>query len=258
MTFDLDAFLAELRGWAAREAPAPAVARYGPGPEHIVELRVPDGPGPHPVAFLLHGGFWRARFDRSTMVALAVDLHRSGFATVNVEYRRVGAGGGIPETLEDVEAAAGAVPRLDDRLDRARIVAIGHSAGGHLALWLAGTGEVAAAVSLAGVSDLRAAAEQGLGEGAAVELAGGTPAERPEAYALADPIRRVPAGVPQLLAHGDADNRVPVEQSRRYAEAARAAGDSCELLELAGVGHFELIDPRSEAWTEIAARLPAL
>lgn len=258
MSLDLEGFLAELRTLAAEAGPAPQAARYGSRPEQVLDLRLPKGRGPHPVALLLHGGFWRARYDRSHVGALAVDLARRGFAAVNVEYRRAGAGGGIPETLEDVEAAAEAVGSLDAPLDRSRIVAIGHSAGGHLTLWLAGTGKVAAAVSLAGVCDLAAAAEDGLGEGAAVELAGGLPAERPDAYAVADPMRRLPTGVPQLLAHGDADDRVPVDQSRRYARAARAAGDRCELLELRGVGHFELIDPRGEAWAEVATRLPAL
>jgi dipeptidyl aminopeptidase/acylaminoacyl peptidase len=256
--FDLDRFLDELAAWAADSAPPPITVRYGPHPAHEADLRLPEREGPHPVALLLHGGFWRARFDRSTLAALSVDLARRAFATVNVEYRRVGADGGIPTTLEDVEAAVDALARLDAPLDRSRVVAIGHSAGGHLALWLAGTGKVASAVSLAGVSDLAAAAEERLGEGAAVELAGGLPHERPEAYALADPIRRLPTGVPQLLAHGDRDDRVPVEQSRRYARAALAAGDRCELLELPGVGHFEPIDPRGSVWPRIAERLPVL
>ena len=258
MPFDLDRFLDELAAWAAASAPAPATIRYGLHPAHEIDLRLPEHDGPHPVALLVHGGFWRARFDRSTTAALAVDLAGRGFATVNVEYRRVGADGGIPATLEDVEAAVDALALVDAPLDRRRVVAIGHSAGGHLALWLAGTGKVAAAVSLAGVCDLAAAAEDGLGEGAAVELAGGLPDERLEAYALADPLRRLPTGVPQLLAHGDLDDRVPVEQSRRYARAAVAAGDRCELLELPGVGHFEPIDPRGAAWPRIAERLPGL
>ena len=258
MPFDLDRFLEELGAWAAASAPDPAVVRYGPHPAQEAEVRLPERDGAHPVALLVHGGFWRARFDCSTLAALAVDLARRGFATVNVEYRRVGLDGGVPETLEDVAAAVDALARWDARLDPSRVVAIGHSAGGHLALWLAGTGKVAAAVSLAGVCDLAAAAEDGLGEGAAVEFAGGLPPERPDAYALADPMRRLPTGVPQLLAHGDADDRVPIEQSRRYARAARAAGDRCELLEFAGVGHFEPIDPRGEAWPAVAERLPWL
>lgn len=258
MPFDLDRFLEELAAWAADSGPAPETAHYGPHPEQVADLRLPAGEGPHPVALLLHGGFWRARYDRSTLAALAVDLTHRGFAAANVEYRRVGAGGGIPETLEDVESAVEALALFDAPLDRSRIVAIGHSAGGHLALWLAGTGRVAAAVSLAGVCDLTAAARDGLGDGAAVALAGGTPGERPEAYALADPSLRLPTGTPQVLVHGAADDTVPVEQSRRYARAARAAGDRCELLELAEVGHFELIDPCGGIWPGIAKRLPEL
>lgn len=257
MPFDLETFLADLDAWAAA-GPAPETLQYGPGPEQVVDLLLPAGEGPHPVALLVHGGFWRARFDRSTMAALAVDLTRRGVAAANVEYRRVGNGGGIPETLEDVEAAADAVARFGAPLDPARVVAVGHSAGGHLALWLAGTGTVRAAVSLAGVCDLAGAAGEGLGDGAAVELAGGLPAERPEAYTLADPLGRLPTGVPQLLVHGDADDCVPVEQSRRYARAAAAAGDRCELLELPDVGHFELIDPRDAAWRRIAKRVAGL
>jgi len=256
--FDLDRFLDELAAWAAASAPPPVTVRYGPHPAHEADVRLPERQGPHPVALLVHGGFWRARYDRSTLAALAVDLARRGFATVNLEYRRVGADGGIPETLDDVESAVDALASVDAPLDRTRIMAIGHSAGGHLALWLAGTGKVAAAVALAGISDLASAAEERLGEGAAVELAGGLPHGRPEAYTLADPIRRLPTGVPQLLAHGDLDDRVPVEQSRRYARAALAAGDRCELLELPGVGHFAPIDPRGAVWPRIAERLPVL
>jgi dipeptidyl aminopeptidase/acylaminoacyl peptidase len=258
MPFDLDRFLEELQAWAAAEAPPPDTISYGAHPEQLAEVRVPAGKGPHPVVLLVHGGFWRARFDRSTLAALAVDLAGRGFATVNVEYRRIGAGGGIPETLEDVQAAAEALPRLAPRVDRNRVVALGHSAGGHLALWLARTGTVRAVASLAGVCDLAAAAEEGLGDGAAVELTGGLPAERRAAYALADPLQRLPTGIPTLLVHGDADDRVPVEQSRRYARAAASAGDVCELLELPGVGHFEVLDPRRPAWADVAQRLPAL
>jgi acetyl esterase/lipase len=258
VAFDLDRHLKELSGWALRAAPPPVTIRYGPHPAHQADLRLPDAGAVHPVALLLHGGFWRERYDRSSLGALSVGLSRRGFATLNVEYRRVGAGGGVPETLEDVQAAVDAVARVEAPIDRSRIVAVGHSAGGHLALWLAGTGKVTAAVSLAGVCDLAAAAREGIGDGAAVAFTGGTPEERPDAYALADPMRRLPTGVPQLLAHGDADDTVPIEQARSYARAARAAGDTCELLELRGAGHFELIDPRASAWPRIAERVSAL
>jgi dipeptidyl aminopeptidase/acylaminoacyl peptidase len=133
-----------------------------------------------------------------------------------------------------------------------RVVAIGHSAGGQLALWLAGTGLVTAAVSLAGVCDLGEGGRLAIGEGAVAEFVADAD------LALADPMQRLPTGVPQLLVHGDLDDRVPVELSRRYADAARAAGDRCELLELPGVGHFEPIDPRSQAWSQVVAALDRL
>jgi dipeptidyl aminopeptidase/acylaminoacyl peptidase len=117
---------------------------------------------------------------------------------------------------------------------------------------------VAGVVSLAGVCDLVTAARERIGESAAIELMGGTPDERPEAYAAADPLQQLPTGAEVLVVHGDADERVPIEQSRTYAHAARAAGDSCEFLELPGVDHFDLIDPRTETWTTIAGRLDSL
>jgi acetyl esterase/lipase len=247
--FDLDVFLAGLQGWVERAAWPVETVRYGDHPEQELDVRSPDGGASRRLAVVVHGGFWRARFTRATTEAIALDLARRGWTSCNVEYRRVGAGGGIPETLEDVAAA---IERAKTLFRPERLVVLGHSAGGHLALWAAGEGAVDAAIALAGVSDLASAARAGLGEGAAVELAGGTPEERPEAYALADPMRRLPPRVPTLLVHGDADDRVPVEQSRRY---AAAAGERCELLELPGAGHFEPIDPRGGAWEAVAARL---
>jgi dipeptidyl aminopeptidase/acylaminoacyl peptidase len=147
---------------------------------------------------------------------------------------------------------------LNAALELKRILVIGHSAGGQLGLCVADEPSVAAVVSLAGVCDLRSAAAQQLGEGAALEFMGATPAERPDAYALADPLGLLPSGVDVLLVHGDTDARVPVSQSRGYAQAARAAGDRCELLELVGVDHFGPIDPRTPAWAQVAERLPAL
>jgi dipeptidyl aminopeptidase/acylaminoacyl peptidase len=187
------------------------------------------------------------------MAALAVDLAGRGWTTWNVEYRRVGAGGGVPQTIDDVRAALDAAPP-----DFERVVLIGHSAGGQLALCVAGVARVVAVVSLAGVCDLEAGARQRLGDGAVIEFLGGTPAQRPVEYAIANPMARLPAGAEVLLVHGDADDRVPVQQSRDYLQAARAAGGRCELLEFPGVDHFALIDPRSQAWTMVAERLEAL
>jgi acetyl esterase/lipase len=257
---DPKALLAELTEWTAAAGSGPPQALvYGEDPEQVADLLLPghQGDGPHPVAVLLHGGFWRAAFTRSLMAAVAVDLAARGWATWNVEYRRAGNRGGIPQTLDDVRAAIDALPRLDAQLDLhgRGPIAIGHSAGGQLALCAASGSVVTRIISLAGVCDLRAAAREAIGEDATVQFMEGGPAERAAAYALADPLDRLPTGLDVLLVHGDADQRVPVDYSRRYAAAARAAGDRCELLELPGVDHFDVIDPRTAAWAAVAARL---
>ncbi len=252
-------FLAELSAWAASSGRTPRTHRYGAGSENEADLLLPDGgAGPHPVAMLVHGGFWRARFTRTLMSALAVDLAERGWATWNVEYRRVGTGGGVPETLHDVRAAVEGLMRIEAPVAARRLLVIGHSAGGQLGLCVAGMPHVAAVLSLAGVCDLGAAARERIGEGAALEFMRGSPEEQPDAYAIADPLRLLPTRTESLLVHGDADERVPIEQSRAYARAARAAGDRCELLELAGVDHFAVIDPRTQAWATVAEHLDGL
>ncbi len=257
---DVQALIAELSDWAAAQGRPPQTHRYGSDPEHVADLLMPaaDRRRSDRVAVLLHGGFWRARFTRATMAALAVDLADRGWATWNVEYRRVGSGGGVPETVDDVRAAIDALTNLDAALDRSQVVVIGHSAGGQLALCTAGMPGVAGVVSLAGVCDLGSGARERIGDSAVLEFLGGTPRERSEAYAIADPTRLLPTGVKVLLVHGDADDRVPVQQSRGYAQAARAVGDRCELLELPGVDHFAVIDPRTQVWAGIAEHLDAL
>ena len=185
-------FLQELAEWAEERDPGFETHAYGRDPEQVADVRRVG----ERVAVLVHGGFWRSGFTRANTRALAVDLALRGWTTWNIEYRRVGNGGGVPQTLEDIEGA------LD--LVAARPVVIGHSAGGHLALWAAGTGKVGGAVSLAGVTDLVAAARDGLGRNAAVEFAGLEPP------ALADPMRRLPLRVLTLLVHGDRDDLVPV------------------------------------------------
>jgi acetyl esterase/lipase len=229
---------------------------YGDLPDQVADLRLPEGSGTHPVAVVLHGGFWRARWTRDIMSALAVALTGAGWATWNVEYRRVGAGGGVPQTLDDVLAACDMVGRVEAPLDRQRTIALGHSAGGHLALWLASQRQLFLTVSLAGVTCLAEAARLGIGSNAVRDFCGGLPSEVPEAYALADPFDRLPLGVPQLIVHGDRDDNVPVELAGRWADRSRERGDDCELAVLRGVDHFALIDPSSDAWSEISRRLP--
>ena len=256
---NLQALLRELADLVAAAGVQPRTHAYGSDREQVADLLVPSTEGPHPVAVLLHGGFWRARFDRSTMAALAVDLADRGWASWNVEYRRVGNGGGVPETLDDVRTAIARLDGLDVSLQGGRVVIVGHSAGGQLGLCVADEPSVAAVVSLAGICDLESAFAEAIGESATMAFMGAGPEERPDAYRLADPMARIPAGAQVLLVHGDADQRVPVEQSRRYARAAAEAEDGrCELLEFAGVDHFALIDPRSSTWAAIAARLETM
>ena len=208
------------------------IVRYGGHESQFCEV---TGEG-EPTVVLLHGGFWRARYGLDLMRPMAADFAARGWAVANVEYRRVGDGGGFPATLEDVAAACRALI--------GPLVAVGHSAGGHLALWLAGEGLVAAAVSLCGVCCLEEGARDRLGRGAVEDFMGGS-----TDWARADPRRRLPTGVPTVLIHGTRDRTVPVRQSRRYAEAA---GDECTLAEYPG-GHFEVIEPGSIAWPSIVS-----
>jgi acetyl esterase/lipase len=212
------------------------------------------------VAVVIHGGFWRDAYDRSLMDALCEDLASAGWAAWNLEYRRLGGGGGWPETFDDVAAGVDHLDQLVD--DLSVVVTIGHSAGGHLALWAATRREpkvrVTHAVAQAGVVDLVEAARLGLSGGVAEELLGGSPAEVPERYELASPAAQLPLGVPQLLVHGGRDEIVPAAMSRAYANSAAAAGDRIELIVHEELGHFEHLDPRSDAWQSVRAWLSGL
>ncbi len=236
--------------------------RYGAHPDQVANLQLPAGDGgPWACVVLLHGGFWRDRWDRTLMTPLARDLAGRGLAAWNVEYRRVGQdGGGWPGTLDDIGAALDALADQEG-VDASRVAAVGHSAGGHLALWLASRRDapvrLRAAVALAGVCDLVSAAHARLGDGAVQAFLGGEPAAAPERYAAASPAALLPLGVPQLLVHGDADEIVPPSQSRSYADAALAAGDAVELVVLEGADHFDVVDPGHAAWGLTAERLVA-
>jgi acetyl esterase/lipase len=250
----LPAFFGELTAWAEGQAVPAEIVRYGGEPDQELELRLPEGPGPHRVVIVLHGGFWRAGFTRANTAALAVALTQAGWATANVEYRRLGPGAYRP-MLDDVTAAS---RRLRELVDLDDAVAIGHSAGGQLALWLAAWGGARSAVALGGVCDLAAAAKAHIGTGAVVEFLGGPPETAGPAYDEADPARLLPLGVRQLLIHGAADDRVPLELARAYAERACAAGDDCRLLELRDADHFDLIDPRHAVWGRIVGGIDEL
>jgi acetyl esterase/lipase len=172
--------------------------------------------------------------------------------------------GGWPATFEDVAAGIDQLGKLDEPLDLARVVGIGHSAGGQLALWAAArpglpggapgadpSVRLAGAVAQGGVVDLREAARLGLSRHVVERLLGGPPERWPTRYDLASPLERLPLGVPQLLVHGEADEEVPPGLARAYADRAAYAGDPCELVELADCGHNEHLDPGSRAWAVV-------
>jgi acetyl esterase/lipase len=240
---------------------------YGTHPSQFGELTLPAGHGrARGVALVVHGGFWRQAYGLELGRPLAAELAAAGWAAWNLEYRRVGGDGGWPETLSDVaaglDALAGPGQRAaGGRLPLDRVVAIGHSAGGHLSTWLAARPTLPAGapgadpavglrgvVSQAGVLDLVDASAHGVGRGAVEDLLGARPELVPDRYTLASPVARLPIGVPVVCVHGTADVNVPIRQSRRFVAAAASAGDRAELIELPGIDHFAVIDPSHPAW----------
>jgi acetyl esterase/lipase len=188
---------------------------------------------------------------------LCAALTREGIATWNVEYRRVGdKGGGWPGTFEDLRHAFRFISQFAEkyRIDAKRVTVMGHSAGGQLALCLAAhESSVPAVVSLAGVVDLQGAWQLHLSNNAVAEFLGGSPDQVPEHYREADPMQLEIKGAQQWLIHGSADEVVPSDFSRRYAEAKRKAGEKIHWVEIEKAGHFDLIDPRTQAWKRISA-----
>jgi acetyl esterase/lipase len=231
---------------------------YGADPLQFGELSLPDtAAAPYPAAIVIHGGFWRAKYDLDYIRPACAALADAGIATWNIEYRRIGnPGGGWPGTLEDVAAAAGHLATIaaEFQLDPARFISIGHSAGGHLAFWLAAQRkQVRAAISLAGVVDLRRAWELKLSDNVVGEFLGGGPEEVPDRYAFASPIERLPFGVRLRLFHGTADPNVPLEISAGFVRRARDLGDDAELIALPGASHFDVVDPRKKEFAIVKA-----
>ncbi len=247
------------------EAPPPYDQKlaYGSDPLQFGELRLPKGDKfkkPYPVAVVIHGGCWLAEYGLGYMGHLSADLAQAGVATWNLEYRRVGdAGGAWPGTFEDVARGVDHLRVLAKSypLDLQRVIAIGHSAGGHLAL-LAGARQRSKAseplplrgvVALAGITDLRRT-----GTACDVEvskLMHGSAQEQAGAYDLASPLARLPLRVRQVIVQGDSDRIIPVVMATEYVERAKQKGDDARLLLIEKAGHFELVDPQAAAWAQV-------
>ncbi|GEK21128.1 alpha/beta hydrolase family protein [Cellulomonas xylanilytica] len=239
--------------------------RYGTHPDQVVDVTFPPGATTPPLVVLLHGGFWRVAYDRVHLRVVADALTAEGYAVANVEYRRVGGDGGWPATFTDVGDAVDAVQAaLDGRVDLARVAALGHSAGGHLALWAAARDRLPAGapgrsaraplvrgvVALAPAADLAVVDRLGLSGGAVRELLGGSPTTVPDRFAAADPAVLGTPRARTVVVHGLLDDVVPVEVARSYCDRTGA-----DLVEVPGTGHFELVDPTSAAWPVVLASL---
>jgi acetyl esterase/lipase len=264
------AFAAAVRGTGLQHG----AVTSGAHPDQLAELVLPAAERPLPVVIVVHGGFWRATYDRTHTAPQCVALARAGWAVAALEYRRVGAGGGWPETFADIAAGIDALPGLfGPVVDPDRVVLMGHSAGGHLVLWAAGRhrlppgapGHLAdrprlrGVVALGAVADLGWALDHRMGSGAVQALLGAVdPAEAQDRRRLADPVALLPTGVPTVLVHGALDDAVPLGCAQSYAAAARAAGDPCELRVLPDVGHFEFLDPTSTVWPHVRSAAASL
>jgi acetyl esterase/lipase len=241
--------------------PPPADARvsYGSDPNQYLDLRLPKSNSPHPLVINIHGGFWRAKYDLGHAGHLCAALTAKGLATANLEYRRVGnEGGAWPNTFADIRAAYQFLRQnaRTHNFDAQEIVIMGHSAGGQLALCLAAhESTVTRVISLAGVVDLQRAYQLHLSNDAVVEFLRGSPTEVPDHYREADPMQLAMPQARQRLIHGSADDIVPPALSHDYETAKQKRSgkekEDVHLLEIAGAGHFDLIDPRSAAWKQV-------
>ncbi len=236
---------------------------YGPHPLQFGELTLPQSEPPHPVILLIHGGCYRELYDLRPISAPAAAMAEAGFAVWNIEYRRHGNGGAFPQLFHDVAKAADHLRKIASahQLDLDRVHGMGHSAGGHLALWLAGRPgideqsslfvehpiAIKSVIALAPLADIRRAAEQEMCGDALPTIMGGVPDDAPANYRAASPRQLLPLGAPQILIVGDQDQGI-LENVRPYVEAAREAGDELKFILLPDAGHFEVLSVGSHAW----------
>jgi acetyl esterase/lipase len=245
---------------------------YGDDPNQFAELRLPSGAGPHPVVALVHGGCWKAGYATLRDLAPMGDaLKAEGIASWNIEYRRLGQpGSGWPGTYADIgrgiDQLRQAAPRYS--LDLNRLAVVGHSAGGHLAMWaamrqrlspnspvyVASPLPVRGVINLAGTIDMReniAHMEAECHDAVVTTLLGGTPSSVPERYREVSATTMVPLGVQQILVWGEHESFVPLSLARRHVDAATKAGDRARLIVVPAIGHFESASPQSSAWPTI-------
>ncbi len=253
-----------------QQAPPGAVIAYGAEPLQFGELTLPDGPGPHPVLVWIHGGCWLSTYDISHSRALAQAFAGEGLAVWNLEYRRVGnPGGGWPGTFMDIANGADYIRTLAKEfpLDLSRVIVGGHSAGGHLALWLAGRDKISSTaeiyiedpilpngvLAMAPAVDIHALHKRGTCNGVIENLMGGTPGTVPDRYAAAAPLTMAPLRVPQVVFIGSHDDDWSW-LGRAYSERARDADDGqVRLIEARHSAHFEMINPQSSTWNDVKA-----
>jgi acetyl esterase/lipase len=264
---------------ALPSSPADYRISYGKDESQFGDLRVPPGAGPHPVVILIHGGCWKADFATLRDLAPMADaLKAEGIATWNIEYRRLSqSGSGWPGTYLDVSKSVDYLREIagDKKLDLTRVIVIGHSAGGHLAMWVAARFRLSSksalyvkdplpirgVIDLAGTGDMKGFIQfekHGCHGAVVEEMLGGKPIDVPERYAQASAINMLPLGIPQVLIWGRNDDIAPIWMGERYTLAAKQAGDPVRLLSIPDVGHFEIASPLATTWPAVRSEIFAL